>query len=113
MSYIDSYKSDLRNFNNDQLKRKYWIRFDEIELKDGRIKYISDDSHSSWWYGNIVISFDNKNIRSYMGHVCGYRVIANIKERYPEMPENEIITVDEYNKYIKMYASKFRLKEIE
>ncbi len=62
---------DLLTMSSDQLAKKYCCSYSLINCEDGMLTVISQNSHASWWGGNLVVKTEDNTCIIYTGHVCG------------------------------------------
>ena len=97
----DKNKLSKIDFNN-----KYSQNINSFDLKDGLVIGVCQDSHSSWWGGNIVLFLPDNKILTYKGHVCGNGYLNMIV-----LPlNNKDVSIAEF---VKIIQSQIKLKSAQ
>ncbi len=102
-SRLEKMKNDLKILSAIELKDKYGPCFTVINFKEGDIYIISDDSHSSWFGGNLALkSIINNKIYCYTGHVCGGCFGKNLSNSYKSRckSKEELESIEGFINYI-------------
>jgi hypothetical protein len=80
--HCEALKHDLLTLSEMELEDKYNNSLNILTFPDGVVLGICEDSHSSFFGGNMAVKFDDATVLTYMGHVCGPRYLSMYKSEY-------------------------------
>jgi hypothetical protein len=96
-------KNDLLTMTEMELKDKYHNSLNVLTFDDGIVFGICEDSHSSFFGGNMVVKIDASNVLTYMGHVCGTRYLSMFESSYVSSSKRDNVPVNKigFSEYLK------------
>jgi hypothetical protein len=83
---------DLTSMNSGELAAKYGSSYHHVELSDGAILALSQDSHSDPNGGNMVILFPDGSNVEFMGHICGNSYFNTMFQTFLSEHKADLVT---------------------
>ena len=89
-------KYDLLTLSESELKDKYNNSLNVIIFNDGNVLGLCEDSHSSYFGGNMVVKINDSKFLTYMGHVCGPQYLRMYRDEYESLSKRNKVDVNKF-----------------